>query len=72
MLRFGTQLCRQASCTKLGVSGMPVFRNSLQLVNRKMTQQRPPVDFTTSIRIKSAKDNEKITALGWFLLVSEN
>ncbi|KAH8314658.1 hypothetical protein KR074_006830 [Drosophila pseudoananassae] len=69
MLRFGTQLCRQVPCTKLRVSGMPVFRNTLQLVTRKMTQQRPPVDFTTSIRTKSAKDNEKITALGWFLLL---
>ncbi|EDW37778.1 GL15049 [Drosophila persimilis] len=33
-----------------------------------MTQQRSPVDFTTSIR-KDPKEKDKITALGWFLLL---
>ncbi|KAH8379377.1 hypothetical protein KR009_004516 [Drosophila setifemur] len=67
MLRFGTLMCRQANCTLLRVSVMPASRNTLQLVTRKMTQ-RPPVEWT-SIPTKSAKDKERITALGWFLLL---
>ncbi|KAH8305250.1 hypothetical protein KR018_006734 [Drosophila ironensis] len=69
MLRYGTQMCRQASVTMLRASNQPQFGKNLQLVTRKMTQQGPPFEWTRSIPTKSAKDKEKIGPMGWFLLL---
>lgn len=68
MLRINAQMWKQI-CTlqrfPSGASRGPTI--SLQL-RRKMTQQQSKIDFTTSIPI-GAKDKDKITALGWFLLL---
>ncbi|XP_017135621.1 SURF1-like protein [Drosophila miranda] len=69
MLRLGgKQMCRQGAWVLQRVSCLPCSRNILQTATRKMTQQRSPVDFTTSFR-KDPKEKDKITALGWFLLL---
>ncbi|XP_034655362.1 SURF1-like protein [Drosophila subobscura] len=65
MLRLSTQMCRQGVWA---LSRLPSSRNALQTVTRKMTQQRAPADWTTSIRTEP-KEKDKITALGWFLLL---
>jgi len=69
MLRFGTQMGRQVAFNMQTVSRIPCSRNTQKLITRKMTQQRSPVDWNTSIPTKAAKDKEKIAPLGWFLLV---
>ncbi|XP_017010633.3 SURF1-like protein [Drosophila takahashii] len=69
MLRFGTQMCRQVAFNMQTVTRLPSERNTQKLITRKMTQQRSPVDWTTSIPTKAAKDKEKIAPLGWFLLL---
>nr|XP_017010633.2 LOW QUALITY PROTEIN: SURF1-like protein [Drosophila takahashii] len=69
MLRFGTQMCRQVAFNMQTVTRLPSGRNTQKLITRKMTQQRSPVDWTTSIPTKAAKDKEKIAPLGWFLLL---
>lgn len=70
MLRLSAQICKQ-SCAMQRLPGstnkIPTIR--LQLVTRKMTQQPQKIEWTTSIPIGN-KDKDKITALGWFLLVS--
>lgn len=66
MLRLSNQMCRQVACTLR----VPSILNTLQKIpSRKMTQQRVRLDWNTSIPSPGAKDKEKITALGWFLLV---
>lgn len=70
MLRLSSQICKQSvTLQRLAGSTNTIPTIRLQLVTRKMTQQHPKVDFTTSIPI--AKKKDKITALGWFLLVSK-
>ncbi|EDV96159.1 SURF1-like protein [Drosophila grimshawi] len=67
MLRLSAQMCKQS----FALLRLPHSTNKmprLQLVTRKMTQQHQKVDWTTSIPT-GAKDKEKITALGWFLLL---
>jgi len=69
MLRFGTQINRLVALNMQTVSRIPSSRNTQKLITRKMTQQRSPVDWNTSIPTKAAKDKDKIAPLGWFLLV---
>ncbi|XP_017955064.1 SURF1-like protein [Drosophila navojoa] len=68
MIRLSSQICKQSVALQRlagSTNTMPTIR--LQLVTRKMTQQHPKVDYITSIPI--AKKKDKITALGWFLLI---
>ncbi|XP_017122170.1 SURF1-like protein [Drosophila elegans] len=69
MLRLGTQMCRQVALNVQTGCRIPGSSSTQKLVTRKMTQQRTPVDWTTSIPTKAAKDKEKIAPLGWFLLL---
>ncbi|XP_017048489.1 SURF1-like protein [Drosophila ficusphila] len=69
MLRFGIQMYRPVALNMQLLSRNPGINNNQKLVTRKMTQQRSPVDWTTSIPTKAAKDKEKIAPLGWFLLL---
>ncbi|XP_052846062.1 LOW QUALITY PROTEIN: SURF1-like protein [Drosophila gunungcola] len=69
MLRLGTQMCRQVALNVKTGCRTPSSSSTQKLVTRKMTQQRTPVDWTTSIPTKAAKDKEKIAPLGWFLLL---
>lgn len=70
MLRLSAQIWKQIDALqRLTVSVKQSPRNSILLIARKMTQQQPQkLEWTTSIPIN--KDKDKITALGWFLLVS--
>lgn len=71
MLRLSSQICKQSiTLQRLPSSINTINTIRLQLVTRKMTQQHPKIDFTTSIPI-AKKNKDKITALGWFLLVSK-
>ncbi|XP_016955929.1 SURF1-like protein [Drosophila biarmipes] len=69
MLRFGSQVSRQVCLHLQTLSRIPCSRNTKQMITREMTQQRSPVDWNTSIPTKAAKDKEKISPLGWFLLL---
>eukprot|EP00099_Drosophila_melanogaster_P015860 NP_524758.1 surfeit 1 [Drosophila melanogaster] len=69
MIRLGNQMCRQVAFNIQTVFRNPGTANNPRLITRKMTQQRPPVNWTTSIPNQAAKDKEKIAPLGWFLLL---
>ncbi|EDW69198.2 SURF1-like protein isoform X1 [Drosophila virilis] len=69
MLRLSAQICKQSLAMQRlpgSTNRIPTIR--LQLVTRKMTQQSQKIEWTTSIPIGN-KDKDKITALGWFLLL---
>jgi len=72
MIRLGNQMCRQVAFNIQTVFRNPGTANNPRLITRKMTQQRPPVNWTTSIPNQAAKDKEKIAPLGWFLLVGRH
>lgn len=71
MLRLSVHMWKQTgSLQRLTGSARQSPRSSLLIIARKMTQQQPQkFEWTTSIPT-NAKDKDKITALGWFLLVS--
>lgn len=74
MLRLSAQMWKKTCVLqRLHGSVKQSPRNSLIFIARKMTQQQPPktIEWTTSIPT-GAKDKDKITALGWFLLVSSS
>lgn len=72
MLRLSAQMWKQTcALQRLHGSVKQGPRNSLIFIARKMTQQQPPKTIEWTTRIPTgAKDKDKITALGWFLLVS--
>ncbi|KAH8232708.1 hypothetical protein KR038_000458 [Drosophila bunnanda] len=67
MLRLGRQMFRQEAGNRLKACSITSIGN-LQVASRKMTQQRVRMDWST-IPAPAAKEKEKITGLGWFLLL---
>ncbi|ALC43755.1 Surf1 [Drosophila busckii] len=73
MLRLNLQLCKFNSVLRLPSNACrsPSTTQPQRLVTRRMAQQQQKqqqIEWTTSIRMDK-KDKEKITALGWFLLL---
>ncbi|KAH8397570.1 hypothetical protein KR222_010254 [Zaprionus bogoriensis] len=71
MLRLSAQMCKQTSALQcFNGSAKRSPRNSLLVIARKITQQQQQakVDWTTSIPTGS-KGKEKISPIGWLLLV---